>query len=125
MWGLAVVVVGSGLILAQVVAQNAVALLFPAWAVIGAPRTRGLEVMGQRMLMMAGMLLVVAGAAVPAAMAAAVVGTACWALLGTVPVVVPALVATAVLVFESLVAVEALGVVFERTDPTAVDPAGG
>jgi hypothetical protein len=124
MLALAAVFVGSGLILAQVVAQNAVVLLFPAWATIGAPRTRGLEVMGQRMLMMAAMLMVVAGAAVPAAMAAALVAVGCWALLGAVPVLLPALAASAVLVFESLVAVEALGALFERTDASAIDPAG-
>ena len=45
-----------------------------------------------------------------------------WAL-GYVPVIIPAAIATTVLLIECWIASEAIGAVFDRTDVSAVDPA--
>ncbi|MGE5361884.1 MAG: putative ABC exporter domain-containing protein, partial [Bacteroidales bacterium] len=48
--------------LAQVVIQNAAVVLFPGWVAVGPSRPRGVEAMGQQMLMFAGtFLLLVVG----------------------------------------------------------------
>jgi hypothetical protein len=119
-FALAVGLVAPGLILVQVVMQNAMALVFPGW--IHAPNARGVDVAGQRLVMMAGMLLGLAIACLPAALAAGLVGLAIRQALGVVPVIVPAAVVLAVLVVECGVATEALGALFERTDIGALQP---
>jgi hypothetical protein len=45
------------LIAAQYTVQNALALFFPAWVSLGTQRTRGLDAMGQRLIMLAAILL--------------------------------------------------------------------
>jgi ABC-2 type transport system permease protein len=112
--------IAPGLILVQVVLQNAIAMIFPAW--VGVARTRGIDVMGQRLLMMAGVTLVLAVACVPAAIAAGLVGFAIRAGFGFVPIVIPAGVGLVILLLQCGVAVEALGNLFERTDISAVNP---
>lgn len=120
-YALAAILLSTGLILVQVVVQNALAVMFPAWVQIGVGRSRGIDVMGQRLLMMAGLMLVLVVAVLPAALAGGLVGFAIYSAIGIIPVVVPAAVATAVLVGESLLAIEAIGRVLDRTDPTAVE----
>ena len=53
------------IILSQVVVQNGLAVLFPAWVAVGASRARGIDAMGQRMLLLAGMLLALVVSLVP------------------------------------------------------------
>jgi hypothetical protein len=120
----AAMIVAPGILLTQIVVQNGVAVAFPAWVQIGPARTRGLDVMGQRLVMLAGFLLVLALAILPAAIAAAIVGFAVYRATGLVPIVVPAVVALIALVVESLVAIEAIGALFERTDAGAVPATG-
>jgi hypothetical protein len=118
----AALIVIPGIILMQVVVQNAMALLFPSWVQIG-PRRRGggVDVMGQRLLMLAGLLLVFVVALLPASIVAGVVGLAIYRTVHVVPVIIPALLALSVLVVEGLISMEMLGRVFERTDPQAID----
>jgi hypothetical protein len=52
-----------------------------------------------------------------------VIGWGIYSLSGIAPVIVPALAATAVLVIESLLAIEAIGAVLDRTDVSAISPA--
>jgi len=117
---LAVALLAPGLILVQVVLHNAIALLFPAW--VQAPNARGVDVAGQRLVTMAALLLGIAVACVPAALAAGLVGFAIRQALGVLPVVVPAAVVLVVLFIECAVATEALGGLFERTDIGALQP---
>ena len=42
------------LVLAQYVIHNAMALLFPAWVSVGRERPRGVDAMGQRLIMLGG-----------------------------------------------------------------------
>jgi ABC-2 type transport system permease protein len=61
------IIFASGLVLVQVVIHNAMAVLFPAWAEVGASRSRGIDVMGQRLLLSFGLLVTLAVACIPAA----------------------------------------------------------
>jgi ABC-2 type transport system permease protein len=110
-----------GLILVQLLAHNALALMFPAWVAVGRSRARGVDVMGQRMLLMAGMLVALALAALPAALAAGVVGYLLYSITGIMMVFPAAAVASVVLLAEGAIATEVLGTLLERTDVTAVE----
>ena len=58
-------VLAPALILSQVVVQNGLAVLFPAWVAVGASRARGIDAMGQRLLMLAGILLTLVVSVLP------------------------------------------------------------
>jgi hypothetical protein len=116
----ALMMVAPGVILVQVVVQNGLAVMFPAWIDLGSSRTRGMEVMGHRLLV-AGVLLVTVGVAlVPALVAAAIAGWALFVATG-VPAVLPgALAALGVLGVEAALALEAIGRAIDRMDVAAV-----
>ena len=118
---LAAVLVAPGVILAQLLVQNGLAVTFPSWVGIGAPRG-GIDVTGQRLLMLMANLLALVVVVLPAALVAAVGAAAGYALIGTIPIVLPALLAAGTLLAEAFVASEALGALLERTDVSAIDP---
>ena len=101
--------------------QNALALFFPAWVALGNQRTRGLDAMGQRLIMLAAILVALALFAVPGALAGGIVWLVLRNVLGS-PVFVPAAVVfAAVVLTEVTVATELLGPVYERMDLTSVE----
>ncbi|HYK82010.1 MAG TPA: putative ABC exporter domain-containing protein [Gemmatimonadales bacterium] len=111
----------AAVLLVLVAVQNAAVLLFPAWVSIGPDRAVGLEATGQRLLMMAGSLVALVVALVPAAIAGSLVGGVAHALgvrviwdvtLGTVA-------GAGVVAFEGLLVVHLLGDVFDRLEPGA------
>ena len=110
------------LILAQLVVQNGIAVLFPAWMILGKSRVRGVEGMGQQMLMVWGGLLLAALLLAPPAAGAAIVMFALHAATHTTVALAPAAVLLALLVAESLLVTSWLGRVLDRTDLAAVDP---
>jgi ABC-2 type transport system permease protein len=110
------------LILAQLVLQNGLAILFPAWVAVGTSRARGIDAMGQRMLMMAGTILALVTALLPAAIAALRVGFVIYSVTQAIPIVIPALVLAVVLIAECWLAAELLGGVLDRTDVSALEP---
>jgi hypothetical protein len=123
---IAAALLAPALIVAQLVIQNGLAILFPAWVTIGSARARGIDAMGQRLLMMAGVVVAVVAALVPAA----VVGAAAAFLLHRLDpqarsglILLPALIVSAGVIGECWLAVEWLGRVFERTDVGALDGA--
>jgi len=122
-YALAIVSLACGLIAVQVVGQNALALMFPAWVRIGPARPGGVEAMGQRMVLMAISFLVLMIALIPAAIAAALVGFALSLVMSGPPVVLPSVVALGVLIVECWLVTTFLGQVLERTDLSAVDAA--
>jgi ABC-2 type transport system permease protein len=119
---LAAMIVAPGIIATQVVVQNGLAVLFPAWITVGVSRAHGLDVMGQRMLMLAGTLVTVLLAVLPAALLGAIAGAAIYFVTSVISVLLPAAVVGIVLVAECALASEALGRVLDRTDPAAVEP---
>ena len=92
-------------------------LFFPAWAQAANSAGGGVEVLGQRLIFMAGYLLVLVTALLPAAAAGAVVFIiANWLLGQTVALLLTALVAALVLGGELAAAVWWLGEKLERFD---------
>ena len=109
------------ILLSQTVLLNGIAVLFPAWSATGATRSRGIAAMGQRMLMLAGILLTLAVSLLPGAVVAGVVVFVFYFLTRTYLIVVPALLFTAFVIAECWLVIEALGRVLDRTDVTAID----
>jgi hypothetical protein len=121
---LAALLVAPGIVLIQLLMQNALAVMFPSWASIGT-RPQGIDVTGQRMLLMLGTLLALAVALVPAAIVGAVAALGVSMVAGWVPVILPGALAAATLLGEAFLASEAVGAIFDRTDVSAVDPVDG
>jgi hypothetical protein len=115
LFAVAALLVGSTLLLAQLVIQNGIAVTFPAWVQLtpGAG-VGGIEMMGQTMITMYGGMLALALASIVPAGAAA----AAWFLLDgswTVPLI-PSLVFTAILAVECAAATEVFGRILDRAD---------
>ncbi len=117
--GLGAVLVLPCVTLIQLLVQNAVVLLLPGWADTGAERSRGLEAMGQRMLLFIGGLFVLVAVFLPAAAIAGVVGALGWWVAGPVAIPLAAAVGAAVLLGEAALAILFLGRAFERYDLTS------
>jgi len=114
-------VLAPAVILTQVVVQNGLAVLFPAWVAVGASRARGIDAMGQRLLMLAGVLLTLLVSLVPGVLVAAAFAFLAYQMTGMVLVVLPAFIVAFVVAGECWLAIEGLGRVLDRTDPGAVE----
>jgi hypothetical protein len=116
------VLLAPAIVLAQVVIQNAFAVMFPAWVTIGPARGRGgIEMMGQQMVMMFGGMFALALALIPAAFAATVTGFGLYWATGMVPLIPGAAAAAAAIVIECWAATEIFGLILDKTDVGAVD----
>jgi ABC-2 type transport system permease protein len=114
-------ILAPALIFAQLTIHNGVALLFPAWVPLGMQRPRGLDAMGQRLIMLGGTWLLLAVGAMPAAIGGGIVWFAFRWMIGNAAMIPGALVATAIAAIEVLLATEALGPAYERIDILAVE----
>ena len=65
-----------GLITVQLLVQNAIAVIFPAWTDTSTGRARGIDAMGQRIMMVTGSAVALVVALLPAVIAAATLGFA-------------------------------------------------
>ena len=79
--------------------------------------------MGQRMLLLGGMLLALVVSLVPGIVVAGAFAFAAYLLTGTIMLVAPAFIVSAIVVGECWLAIEGLGRVLDRTDPSAVEAA--
>ncbi len=122
--GLAAALLFPALILAQVVVQNAAVVLFPGWVAVGPSRPRGVEAMGQQLLMFAGAMLVLVLGVLPGALLGGLVMLVGYAFIGWAALVPAALILTGLLAAEAVLAVHFLGGALERMDPAAVEAAG-
>ena len=108
-------------LLAQLVIQNAavnrLSRVDPDWL----EPPRGVGAMGQQMLMFAGTLLLMILGVLPAAAVAGAAGFVLFQVIGWAAVAAAALVFSAALAAESLLAIELLGRLIERTDPVDVE----
>ena len=121
--GVAVAIVAPSLVFAQLTIHNAVALAFPAWVPLGNQRPRGLDAMGQRLIMLGGTWLLLVLGALPGAVAGGIVWFALAYFIGSAALVPAAAVGAAIVAVEVLLATEALGPAYERLDVTAVERA--
>jgi len=120
-WAFAAMLVAPGMILLQLLAQNAIAVMWPSWVTTGPMRARGIDVMGQRIIMMAGFLVVFVVAVVPALIVAGVLRFVLYASTGIAMITVPAAGAAIILLLEAYVASHLVGKLLDRTDVSAVD----
>ncbi|HEX5000617.1 MAG TPA: hypothetical protein VFY29_20505 [Terriglobia bacterium] len=123
-WAVAAALLAPGLILVQLLAQNASAVLWPSWTLQGAGRARGVEVMGQRLIMMLGLLVVLVVAVLPAAAGGAAIGFAVYFVTGAVAIIPAAAGAAAILFAEAFIASQMIGALLDRTDVSAIDAPG-
>ena len=105
----------------QYLVQNAAALAFPAWVPQGSQRPRGVDAIGQRLIMLTGVLLSAAVLMIPGAVGGGAIWLALSQWTGVVAVVPAALVCTAIVLLEVLVGSELLGPLYERLDILAVE----
>jgi ABC-2 type transport system permease protein len=118
-----VAVVAPMVIAGQVFIQNAAVVLFPGWIATGGTRARGIEAMGQNMLMFFGTMLALAVGVLPAAAVASGLGFLLWQLIGWSAVLPAAIVLAGLLGLETWLVVGWLGRVLDRTEPAAVEVA--
>jgi hypothetical protein len=105
---------------AQLLIRNAVPILLPGWAMRAPDEQRGFNVMGQRLLMMAGNLLVLLFMLLPAAciVVPGLLMAQYW-FHGSMPVVaLTTVLAAALLFFEVWLGIRFLGRQFEKIDLT-------
>ncbi|MGE5244545.1 MAG: putative ABC exporter domain-containing protein [Betaproteobacteria bacterium] len=108
---------------AHLVIQNGAALMFPAWVPLGTERPRGLDAMGQRLILLAGVMLLLTIAVAPGAIAGGIVWFAFRRVLGLAAIVLGASVCSVVVLVEVLVATEAMGPLYDRIDLVEVERA--
>ena len=121
--GGAAALVTPALVFAQLTIHNGVALMFPAWVPLGQQRARGLDAMGQRLIMLGGTWLLLILMTLPGALAGAIVWFAFRTILGPGALVPGAIVCAVIVGIEVLVATEALGPLYDRLDVLAVERA--
>jgi ABC-2 type transport system permease protein len=105
---------------AQLLIRNAVPILLPGWAMRAPDEQRGFNVIGQRLLMMAGNLIVLLFMLLPAAciMGPGLLAAKYW-FHGSMPVVaLTTVLAAALLCFEVWLGIRFLGRQFEKIDVT-------
>jgi ABC-2 type transport system permease protein len=117
----AAVVLAPALILAQFTIHNAAAVLFPAWVPLDDERPRGLDAMGQRLIMFTAVMLSLALIVAPGAIVGAIAGFVLFRVVGTVALIPAALICALAVAIEVVLATEALGPIYERVDLTAIE----
>jgi hypothetical protein len=111
------------LIAGQLIVQNAAVVLFPGWVATGGTRARGVEAMGQNILMFAATLLSLAIGVLPALAVAGSLGWLFYLLIGWPGVLPAAVVFAGILLGEAMLALIWLGRVLERIEPSQVEVA--
>ena len=117
----AVAIVTPALVFAQLTIHNAVALIFPAWVPLGNQRPRGLDAMGQRLILLGGTWILLILSALPGAVVGGIVWFALQRFVGAAALVPAAIVCAVILGVEVLLATEAIGPAYERLDVLAVE----
>jgi len=120
-YGLAVMMVSPGLILGQLVIQNGLAIMFPAWVAAGSVHARGVEATGQRLLMLAANFITIVLSLLPGAIVGGLLALLIYWQTGVVVVLLPALILGLFMLAECWLAIEGLGRLLERTDVSAID----
>jgi hypothetical protein len=122
-WTLAVsgIVAVPALVAPQYIVHNAVAVFFPAWIPLGRQQSRGVDAMGQRLIMMAGIIVSLLIFALPGALVGGTMWFAVQRILGPVALVPATGLFTLTVLMEVLLATEWLGPAYERLDLLSVE----
>lgn len=118
---IAALVIAPALIFGQLVIHNGMALLFPAWVPQGAQRARGLDAMGQRLIVLGGTWLSLGVMLIPGVILAGIVWFALQSFVGAAAWVPAACMVTAAMAVEVIGATELLGPAYDRLDVTSVE----
>ena len=124
-WALAVsgILAAPALVAPQYVVHNAVAIFFPAWVPTGRQQPRGVDAMGQRLIMMAGVVVSLFLFALPGMIAGGLVWLGLHRVLGAFALVPATALFTVTVSAEVLLATEWLAPVYERLDLLSVERA--
>jgi len=122
-FALTAAIAGPALIAAQYAVHATFTIFFPAWVQIGSQRTRGIDAMGQRLIMLLAIVVSLALFALPGALGGGVVWLIFRNLVGNVVFVPAAIVFAAIVLVEVLAVTELLGPAYERIDVTSVERA--
>jgi ABC-2 type transport system permease protein len=114
--GLGLIPLMPALAIGGVFVQNAAVVLFPSWLPADGERARGIEALGQRLLTLAGAVVVMLGGLVPATIVASLVGFALYGFLGVWALPFAGLTAAAGVAVEVALGIMALGRAFDRMD---------
>jgi len=119
---LAALLISPGIVLTQLLAQNGLAVTFPSWVAIGNKSgPGGVDVVGQRLLVMVADLLALVVAVLPAAIVAGLGAGLLYLLTGTISVVLAGVLAGITLLVESFAGSEVIGAILERSDISVLD----
>jgi ABC-2 type transport system permease protein len=105
----------------QFTIHNAAALFFPAWMASGIQRGRGVDAIGQRLILVGGTVLLLAIALTPGVLGGGIVFLAFRPFIGPAALIPAAAIGTAIVLFEVLIGTEMLGPVYERLDILAIE----
>jgi len=119
--GVAGMILVPALVLAQYAIHNATALMFPAWIPLGGARPRGVDAMGQRLIMLGATWLILILAVAPGVLIGGILWLAFHRVLGPWILIPGAAICTGIVALEVLAATEALGPAYERLDLTSVE----
>jgi hypothetical protein len=120
---IAALILAPALVLAQFTIHNAAAILFPAWVPLDDERPRGLDAMGQRLILFAGVIISLAIVVAPAAIVGGITWFVLYRLAGPFGLIPAALACLATVSIEVVLITEALGPVYERIDLTGIERA--
>ena len=118
---LSFLVLVPGVVLAQYTMHNAVAVIFPGWVPLGASRARGVDAVGQRLIVLLANWVGLLMALLPGIAMTVVLSLLLRPIIGPWVLPVGALLTTLIIVGEMLLATELLGPVFEKLDVTSVE----
>jgi putative ABC exporter len=121
--GASAVLAAPALIFGQLAIHNGMAIAFPAWMPLGGQRARGLDVMGQRIILLGGTWLLLIVMLIPAVVPAAVVWFVLRSFIHAAAWVPAAVIVSGVMFVEVFVATELLAPLYERLDLSAIDRA--
>ena len=122
-WVLAVsgIIAAPALVAPQYIVHNAIAVFFPAWVPTSLQPPRGVDAMGQRLIMLAGVIVSLLLFSVPGALAGGMVWLVSRSLLGAAALVPASVLFTLTVLVEVLIATELLGPAYDRLDLTSVE----
>jgi len=118
---LAALLVMPAIIAAQFTIHNAAALFFPAWMASGTQRGRGVDAIGQRLILVSATILLLVILVTPGVIGGGLIWLAFRPFIGFAALVPGAVVCTAIVLLEVLMGTEMLGPVYERLDVLAVE----
>jgi hypothetical protein len=119
--GTAALILTPALVVAQYTIHNAAALIFPAWVPVGSGRPRGVDAMGQRLILLGATWLMLILSLLPGVIVGGILWIAFFRFVGPWVLVPAALFCVVFVAIEVLLATEALGPAYEQLDITSVE----